>query len=134
MYPTYYVVNCKQSITLRTSPSTSASEICQIPLGSAVSYISTASNGFYFISYIFHISLWSAYRTSQEINGKFYVNNRKAEIRTGKILQVLILCSAKRKYQKKDKSYQRDRKQKFISKISPHGNWLIFFRDRSGVR
>lgn len=50
-YPTYYVVNCKQSITLRTNPSTSASEICQIPLGSAVSYISTASNGFYYISY-----------------------------------------------------------------------------------
>lgn len=51
MYPTYYVVNCKQSITLRTSPSTSASEICQIPLGSAVSYIETAQNGFYKIIY-----------------------------------------------------------------------------------
>ena len=50
-YPTYYVVNCKQSITLRTSPDTSAGEICQIPLGSAVSYISAASNGFYYISY-----------------------------------------------------------------------------------
>lgn len=51
IYPTYYVVNCRQSITLRTSPSTSAGEICQIPLGSAVSYISAASNGFYYISY-----------------------------------------------------------------------------------
>lgn len=50
-YETYYVVNCKQSITLRTSPSTEAGEICQIPLGSAVSYISAASNGFYYISY-----------------------------------------------------------------------------------
>ena len=50
-YETYYVVNCKQSITLRTSPSTEAGEICQIPLGAAVSYISAASNGFYYISY-----------------------------------------------------------------------------------
>ena len=48
-YETYYVVNCKESITLRTSPSTSASEICQIPLGSAVTYITTATNGFYYI-------------------------------------------------------------------------------------
>lgn len=50
-FPTYYVVNCKESITLRTSASTQASEICQIPLGAAVSYISAASNGFYYISY-----------------------------------------------------------------------------------
>ena len=32
----YEVVNCQESITLRTSPSTSASEICQIPLGETV--------------------------------------------------------------------------------------------------
>lgn len=50
-FPTYYVVNCKESITLRMSASTQASEICQIPLGAAVSYISAASNGFYYISY-----------------------------------------------------------------------------------
>ncbi|MGN1201893.1 MAG: SH3 domain-containing protein [Eubacterium sp.] len=48
---TYYVVNCKQSITLRTSPSTSASEITQIPLGQAVGYIENAGNGFYKINY-----------------------------------------------------------------------------------
>lgn len=48
---TYYVVNCKQSITLRTSPSTSASEITQIPLGKAVGYIENAGNGFYKINY-----------------------------------------------------------------------------------
>lgn len=52
MYPTYYVVNCKQSITLRTSPSTSASEICQIPLGSTVSFVASAGNGFYEIYYM----------------------------------------------------------------------------------
>lgn len=50
-YKTLYVVNCKESITLRTSPSTSAKEIMQIPLGSAVSYIETAANGFYKIIY-----------------------------------------------------------------------------------
>lgn len=48
---TYYVVNCKESITLRTSPSTSASEIVQIPLGQAVGYIENAGNGFYKINY-----------------------------------------------------------------------------------
>lgn len=53
--PTYqimYVVNCNESITLRTSPSTEAAEICQIPLGAAVSFISGAENGFYEISYL----------------------------------------------------------------------------------
>ena len=48
---TYYVVNCKQSITLRTAPSTSSSEITQIPLGQAVGYIENAGNGFYKINY-----------------------------------------------------------------------------------
>lgn len=48
---TYYVVNCQQSITLRTSPSTSASEITQIPLGQAVGYIENGGNGFYKINY-----------------------------------------------------------------------------------
>ena len=50
-YETYYVVNCKQSITLRPQPDVNSGEICQIPLGAAVSFISTASNGFYYISY-----------------------------------------------------------------------------------
>jgi uncharacterized protein YgiM (DUF1202 family) len=50
-YETYYVVNCKESITLRKSASTSAAEICQIPFGSAVSYVETAKNGFYKIIY-----------------------------------------------------------------------------------
>lgn len=50
-YETYYVVNCEKSITLRPQPDVNSGEICQIPLGSAVSYISAASNGFYYISY-----------------------------------------------------------------------------------
>lgn len=50
-YQTYYVVNCQQSITLRVSPSTSAAEICQIPFGAPVSYVSSAENGFYKIIY-----------------------------------------------------------------------------------
>uniref|UniRef100_UPI000463C61D SH3 domain-containing protein n=1 Tax=Enterocloster asparagiformis TaxID=333367 RepID=UPI000463C61D len=50
-YDTMYVVNCNEFITLRTSDSTSAGEICKIPLGAAVSYVSTAGNGFYKIIY-----------------------------------------------------------------------------------
>lgn len=50
-YDTMYVVNCRESITLRKSPSTSAEEICQIPFGSPVSYVETAENGFYKIIY-----------------------------------------------------------------------------------
>lgn len=48
---TYEVINCKESITLRTSPSTKASEICQIPLGALVYYIEPAANGFFLVSY-----------------------------------------------------------------------------------
>ena len=51
MYPTYYVLNCKQSITLRSEPSIDANEICQIPLGAAVSFVEPAENGFYKIIY-----------------------------------------------------------------------------------
>lgn len=50
-YPTYYVVNCKQSITLRPQPDVNSGEILQIPLGSAVSYIEAAQNGFYKVIY-----------------------------------------------------------------------------------
>lgn len=48
---TYYVVNCKESITLRNAPSTSASEITQIPLGKAVGFIENADNSFSKINY-----------------------------------------------------------------------------------
>lgn len=51
-YPeTLYVVNCKEWITLRAAPSTSAAEVCKIPLGAAVTYVSTAENGFYQVYY-----------------------------------------------------------------------------------
>lgn len=50
-YETYYVVNCKESITLRPQPNVSSGELCQIPYGSAVSYIESAQNGFYKIVY-----------------------------------------------------------------------------------
>ena len=52
IYTNMYVVNCRESITLRTSPSTKASAIRQIPLGAAVSYIETSENGFYKVSYM----------------------------------------------------------------------------------
>ena len=48
---TLYVVNCNESITLRTADSTSAKEIRQIPLGAAVSFMENASNSFYKVSY-----------------------------------------------------------------------------------
>ena len=48
---TYYVVNCKEWITLRATPSTSGNDLAHIPLGQAVGYIENAGNGFYKINY-----------------------------------------------------------------------------------
>lgn len=48
---TYFVVNCRESITLRAAPSVYAAEITQIPLGQAVGFIENAGNGFYKINY-----------------------------------------------------------------------------------
>ena len=48
---TYFVVNCRESITLRNAPSVYADEITQIPLGQAVGFIENAGNGFYKINY-----------------------------------------------------------------------------------
>ena len=48
---TYFVVNCRESITLRNAPSVYAAEITQIPLGQAVGFIENAGNGFYKINY-----------------------------------------------------------------------------------
>ncbi len=46
-----WVVNCKESISLRTKPSTSADAILQIPLYAAVTYLSDADNGFLYVNY-----------------------------------------------------------------------------------
>lgn len=45
------VVNCRESITLRKTPSTRGEEFCQIPLGAVVEYKGTAENGFYMVAY-----------------------------------------------------------------------------------
>jgi len=50
-YQIMHVVNCNESITMRTSPSTKAGEICQIPLGAKISYVEPAGDGFYKIMY-----------------------------------------------------------------------------------
>lgn len=50
-YPKLQVVNCNESITLRPGPSTDSGEICQIPLGALVEFVSGAENGFYAIAY-----------------------------------------------------------------------------------
>lgn len=48
---TLYVVNCSEYITLRQSPSTAAAALRQIPLGSAVSFVGNAADGFYQVIY-----------------------------------------------------------------------------------
>lgn len=48
---TLYVVNCRESITLRTAPYAEADEITQVPLGQVVGYLSNAGNGFYKVNY-----------------------------------------------------------------------------------
>jgi len=48
---TYFVVNCRESITLRDVPSVNGRELAQIPLGQAVGFIDDIGNGFYKINY-----------------------------------------------------------------------------------
>ena len=48
---TYFVVNCKESITLRDNPSVYARELAQISLGQAVGFIEDAPNGFCKVNY-----------------------------------------------------------------------------------
>lgn len=48
---TRYVINCNESITLRTNPDVNAAEICQIPLGTAVDTFGDAGNGFISVYY-----------------------------------------------------------------------------------
>ncbi len=48
---TYFVVNCRDSITLRDTPSVYGGELAQIPLGQAVGFIDDIGNGFYKINY-----------------------------------------------------------------------------------
>lgn len=45
------VINAQNFITLRATPSTSANELTKIPAGATVTYLGTAENGFYKISY-----------------------------------------------------------------------------------
>lgn len=45
-FTTYYVVNCKENISLRETPSTSAKVLKTISLGEPVSYVEPVQNGF----------------------------------------------------------------------------------------
>lgn len=47
-----YVVNCQSWVSLRSSPSTSASQLARVPLGTEVVNCSAASNGFIKCSYL----------------------------------------------------------------------------------
>lgn len=72
-YETYYVVNCKKSITLRSSPTLSASAITQIPLGASVKFIEVSNNGFYKIAYKNQIGYsLQNYLSSTQNNNKNY--------------------------------------------------------------
>lgn len=48
---TRYVINCSESITLRAAPDVNATEICQIPLGTAVQTFEDSGNGFLTVMY-----------------------------------------------------------------------------------
>lgn len=48
---TYFVVNCKESITLREYPSVYARELAQIPLGQAVGFIEVINGDFSKVNY-----------------------------------------------------------------------------------
>ena len=99
-YETYYVVNCNESITLRPQPDVNSGEICQIPLGSAVSYVGTASNGFYEIiyngnrgyslaSYLSSSSGSSSYSTCRVVNCNESITLRpQPDVDSGEICQI----------------------------------------------
>lgn len=48
---TYFVVNCREWITLRDIPSVYGESLARIPLGQAVGFIENVGNGFYKINY-----------------------------------------------------------------------------------
>lgn len=45
------IVNCRQSVTLRTSITAQDKEICQIPLGTVIDYIDEGANGYCLVNY-----------------------------------------------------------------------------------
>lgn len=75
---TYYVVNCKESISLRESPTTKSTALKQIPLGQAVGYIENAGNGFYKINYDGTVgySLAAYLTSSKPSSGNVYTSAR----------------------------------------------------------
>lgn len=45
------VVNCQESISLRSAPSVTAAALCQIPLGAVVMYQGASEGTFYQVEY-----------------------------------------------------------------------------------
>lgn len=66
-----YVVNCNQSISLRTAPSSSAAEIMQLALGVKVGYIDSAENGYYRVS----VNGTVGYALASYLSGSPYVTS-----------------------------------------------------------
>lgn len=74
-----WVAGCNESITLRTSPRKSASEITQIPLYAGVYKLENAGNGFYKVIY----NGWTGYALSE------YLTSYEPQTYTGRSLMVV---------------------------------------------
>lgn len=79
---TYFVVNCRESITLRETPSVYARELAQIPLGQAVGFIENAPNGFCKVNYDgligYALAEYLAPNRQKYISGATVVNCRQS--------------------------------------------------------
>ena len=75
---TYYVVNCNEWITLRSSPSTSATSLARMPLGQAVGFIENVGNGFCKVNYDGVVGYALAAYLSDTRPG--YVQRRSAQV------------------------------------------------------
>lgn len=90
LYQTMYVVNCQESITLRTEATTKASEICQIPLGAPVSYVETAENGFYKVIYNGKTGYALASYLDLEYHDTHQVNKPSSEAISGNLYKTTV--------------------------------------------
>jgi uncharacterized protein YgiM (DUF1202 family) len=100
-----FVANCNQSITLRESPSVSANEITQIPLGQGVAIIDEADNGFYRVSY----GKYSGYVLADYLSDKAPDN-----LKVGMLVQKATLFESPSTHS-----------EKIMSIISGHWVWYI---------
>ena len=78
-YPTYYVVNCEEWISLRSEPRTSAAVLKEIPYGSPVSYVETAFlNCFFYFRFIRRVFIFDFLKYKCGRNHNCNCNNNPA--------------------------------------------------------